>query len=452
MPRTGGQAIHALVLAALRSFGGDDDARLAFHAEAAGDGAAVLRYAPAAARRAAGLASHREAAAQYERALRFAGGADPASLAGLHEGLADEVALLDRWDGSRCRGAGALALWREAGDRLREGGALRRLSRIRWNMCRGREAVAAAEAAVSVLEPLGPSVELARAYATLRQPADAAGRLRRRHRPGAAGPGTGRPARRHGRPQRRAQHPSRQQLGPGPGLGRADAPRARHRAGRAATMTRPARAYANLCESTPASGSSPRPSGTWPRASRTATSTTSPPTRSACAASRPTCWNAPGRWDEAVALSTQILTKAGPSPANRLCTLIRLGVIRARRGEPGIWEYLDEAAVTADEAGEPQQQVPARLARAEAHWLEGKPDAARREAELAATRAPRPTPGFAARSRPGCAALGSPRPMRGELAEPYRLLLDGDPVGAAQALDPPGLPVRSGDGPGRRAR
>src|SRR5438034_304612 len=42
----------------------------------------------------------------------------------------------------------------------------RRLSRIRWNLCRGREAVDAAEAAVSALEPLGPSVELARAYAT----------------------------------------------------------------------------------------------------------------------------------------------------------------------------------------------------------------------------------------------------------------------------------------------
>ena len=139
---------------------------MAFHAEAAGDGAAVLRYAAAAARRAARLASHREAAAQYERALRFADGADPVTLAGLHEGLADEMALLDRWHDAETAGERALALWREAGDRLREGDALRRLSRIRWNLCRGREAVAAAEAAVSALEPLGPSVELARAYAT----------------------------------------------------------------------------------------------------------------------------------------------------------------------------------------------------------------------------------------------------------------------------------------------
>ncbi len=69
-----GQVIHGLVLAALRSFGCDDDARMAFHAESADDGATALRYAAAAADRAAQLKSHREAAAQYERALRFAAG------------------------------------------------------------------------------------------------------------------------------------------------------------------------------------------------------------------------------------------------------------------------------------------------------------------------------------------------------------------------------------------
>ncbi len=49
----------------------DDDARLAYHAEGAGDAALVARFAPRAAAQAAGLGAHREAAAQYERALRF---------------------------------------------------------------------------------------------------------------------------------------------------------------------------------------------------------------------------------------------------------------------------------------------------------------------------------------------------------------------------------------------
>ena len=47
-----------------------DLARLAHHADAAGDADAVIRYAPAAAARAAALGAHREAAAQYARTLR----------------------------------------------------------------------------------------------------------------------------------------------------------------------------------------------------------------------------------------------------------------------------------------------------------------------------------------------------------------------------------------------
>ncbi len=139
--------IHARILGALRGLGCDDDARLAFHAEAAGDGAAALRYAAAAARRAAGLGSHREAAAQFERALRFAEGADPAMAAGLYDGLARELAPLDRWQDAADAGERALALWQVAGDRLREGDMMRHLARamascagapMRWRWPRRR--------------------------------------------------------------------------------------------------------------------------------------------------------------------------------------------------------------------------------------------------------------------------------------------------------------------------
>ncbi|GAA3194409.1 hypothetical protein GCM10010468_04200 [Actinocorallia longicatena] len=161
------RGIHAMVLATLDAQGCDDDARMAFHAEAAADPPAVVRHATAAARRAAWLASHREAAAQYRRALRFAADADAdaATLAELYEGLAEEAALLDQWQDAAEACERALLEWRVAGDRLREGDTLRRLSRISWNMCHGE--TVAAEAAVAVLEPLGPGVELAWAYATL---------------------------------------------------------------------------------------------------------------------------------------------------------------------------------------------------------------------------------------------------------------------------------------------
>ena len=66
-------ALHRDALAALLAppAGAPDPARLAHHAEAAGDAAAVLEFAPAAAARADAVGAHRQAAAQYARALRF---------------------------------------------------------------------------------------------------------------------------------------------------------------------------------------------------------------------------------------------------------------------------------------------------------------------------------------------------------------------------------------------
>src|SRR5581483_9320254 len=66
-------ALHRAVLSALSAAHAPvTDARLAHHAEQAGDGEAVLRLAPAAGKRASSLGAHREAAAQFQRALRFA--------------------------------------------------------------------------------------------------------------------------------------------------------------------------------------------------------------------------------------------------------------------------------------------------------------------------------------------------------------------------------------------
>ena len=84
--------------------------------------------------------------------------------------------MIDSWDAAAAAYERALSLWRAAGDPLREGDVLCRLSSTFWRLCRGREAGNASEAAVRVLEPLGPSVELARAYASVA--ADLAGQAR----------------------------------------------------------------------------------------------------------------------------------------------------------------------------------------------------------------------------------------------------------------------------------
>ena len=87
-------AIHTKIMDALLASGCDDDARLAFHAEGAGNAELVLVYAPRAGRRAAELGARREAAAQYERALRFVPATDVRTRAELLDNLAKQLGFV----------------------------------------------------------------------------------------------------------------------------------------------------------------------------------------------------------------------------------------------------------------------------------------------------------------------------------------------------------------------
>ena len=80
MPPTRRLGLQRRILEALTAEGAGeiDPARLAHHAEAAGDTDAVLEFAVAAAARAVSTGAYREAAAQYARALRVGGAALPA--------------------------------------------------------------------------------------------------------------------------------------------------------------------------------------------------------------------------------------------------------------------------------------------------------------------------------------------------------------------------------------
>jgi DNA-binding CsgD family transcriptional regulator/tetratricopeptide (TPR) repeat protein len=88
--------LHRRLLDALAEpVGAVDAARLAHHAEAAGDGPAVLRYAPAAGEQAFSRGAYREAAAQFARALRFAEDRPPGERAALLEGRSRSCYLAD---------------------------------------------------------------------------------------------------------------------------------------------------------------------------------------------------------------------------------------------------------------------------------------------------------------------------------------------------------------------
>ena len=340
---------------------------------------AVLRHAPEAARRSAALGAHREAAAQYERALRFANELDRPGVAALQEGVAGEYALLDRWEETEHALRAALELRRQLGDNLSTGEDLRLLSRALWRLCRGEEEVQAAQEAVHVLAALPPGRELAWAYAGLGAFYGGTGRIDEGlellgkarvlgellHEPGLVSYALNQQGITLVGRGRDGTESIDQALGialdadlqEAAGLAYSNLQEAASRLNMFAEAERyyaEGRAY---CEE--------RELGVY----------------SVCLQG----WRAVtlallGQWAEATDISAQVLGRKRISPVNRLNPLRVLGSICGRRGEAGAWDLLDEALVLAEGLDEPLWIVSVRAARAELRWISGQPDLAIAEA------------------------------------------------------------------------
>ena len=161
--------LHRRALRALETppTGEPDLARLVHHAEATADGDALLRFAPAAAARAASVGAHREAAAYYALALRVATGVPAVERAELCARHANEGFLADEFPAAIASGREAAERFRIAGDRVREGNALRELSYHLRCTRHAREAEEVGMQAVALLEQAPPGRELAMAYANV---------------------------------------------------------------------------------------------------------------------------------------------------------------------------------------------------------------------------------------------------------------------------------------------
>jgi DNA-binding CsgD family transcriptional regulator/tetratricopeptide (TPR) repeat protein len=157
------------VLAALLDREGVDLARVVHHARRAGDRAVVLAHAPAAARAASAAGAHVQAAEHYRATLAVADEVEPEARAALLEGLSFEAYLAGPPEEALASRQDALAIRSRLGQATRVGEDERWLSRILWWLGRGAEAEAASRRAIAVLEPLGPSAELAMAYSGMSQ-------------------------------------------------------------------------------------------------------------------------------------------------------------------------------------------------------------------------------------------------------------------------------------------
>ena len=366
-------AVHRTALAALAdpARGVPDVERLAHHADAAGDGPAVLRYAPAAAERAVALGAHREAAAQYGKALKYAGSLPPRELAELLKKRSYECYLTDQADEALDALRRAIACFREVGDARGEGDALRRLGNILWCPGHPAEAGETVQQALAVLEPLEPGPELAMAYATL-----ASLRKDMFDTDGARTWGTRalELAERIDDTEARAHALNTigtTELLAGNPAGRAKLEQSLELGREFASPDLVGRAFIHFLQV-----------GAHRRAYELADGYFEPGVaylgergldlwRSYLFAFRAKITLDRGQWDEAAELATLVFQKRVISTFPRIVASVVLGLVRARRGEPDASSPLDDAFALAKPTGELLRIAPAAAARAEAAWLAG---------------------------------------------------------------------------------
>jgi len=368
-------ALHGRALWALAdsTTGGSDPARLAHHAEASGEGDAVLRFAPQAAKRASAVGAHRESAAQYGRALRFAKALAPERRAELLERRAHECMVTDQTDEAIDALRSAIALRHRLSDVRAEGEGLHQLADVLWCPGRVAEARQAAHQAVAVLEHLEPGRELAMAYSRVSEMCVDAEDIE-----GAVSWGTrgldlarvldeteivihaltniGTATFLNGAPEGREQLERSLALARDAGL---DEPAARAMQHLVRVAVRQ-RSYALAYRYLEPALEYVRERGLELRRLYLL------------------CYQAQmelgmGRWQEAVDTATLVVREPRRSVIPRIVAHTVISRVRARRRDPNVWPPLDEALSLAARSDELQAIEPVAVARAEAAWLEGQP-------------------------------------------------------------------------------
>jgi DNA-binding CsgD family transcriptional regulator/tetratricopeptide (TPR) repeat protein len=359
--------LHRKALGALADppTGSPDLARLSHHAEAAGDAEAVLRFAPEAAVRAASLGAHREAAAQYARALRFGDHLQLEERADLLGRRAAECYLADENDEAIEAQRAALDRYRKLGDRRREGDSLRSLSEILWCPGRVAESERAGREAVAVLEELPPGRELALAYCNLASLVDVvdwsqralelAERLSDTAIAVRALTFLGLAASLRGRPE---------------GVEKLN--RALDLARRAGLPGLVGNTFDMLVLALVHTRSHAAATESLDAGIRYCSEHGLELYRLYLLAYQARSELDRGQWAEAAVTAAAVVRVPRASTMPRTLAQVVLGLVRARRGDPGQSASLDEAWALSEPTGESLRFGPAAAARAEAAWLEGR--------------------------------------------------------------------------------
>ncbi len=432
-------ALHRAALRALADRG--DPARLAHHAEAAGDGAAVLRYATIAAARASELSAHREAAQHHNRALRHLDAAATTQRADLLERAALALYLTGRFDEAAVRGQEALQAIRTLGDRRREGALLLSLSRYVWYRGDSDESTDLIHRAVEVLQQLPAGPELARAYSRMSGVGVLDYDLRTATEWGTRAIALADQLNEPELLSMTLNFVGCAELTAGIEAGIEKVERGVAIARRYALEEATARSRQNVACTHILRRD-------WAAADAAIDALQAFVTNRDLDAIwiYTLGWKAlselhRGHWDRAAELAQEVLDHPGVGPPTRLTPLLVLGLLRARRGDPGVWEVLDEALMLARRMREAQRLLPVAIARAEARWLRG-------EDELVAGETDHALKLLSERQHPwalGMLALWRQRAgvvttLHATVPAPIAAELDGDPDTAAQLWAQLGCP------------
>ena len=377
-------SLHQAVLDALKAAPAtqNDETRLAHHAEAAGDRSAVLEYAPAAARQASMAGAHREATALYALALRFGDDLAADGRASLLEAFARECDLVGQQAEGIAARRKAAELWHELGNRLKQGENLAYLMSMLNRVGQNAEAERVSQASIEILEALPPGPELAMAYRVQAHQclvnrdyeealawADKSLRLAERFQD--------------------AEVLAAVHITVGTAWLFLDYERGCDYLEDKLTAARDAGLDARVAHIHSNLGSGSGELFHLRRAERYLT------TGIAYALERDLdshrlymmAWRAliqlrRGHWKDAAETVQIVLQTPGVNVITRITTLIALGRLRARRGDPGVDEALDEALELATWTDTVQRLGPVRAARAEAAWLAGDRERTRTEARV----------------------------------------------------------------------